>query len=125
MSNDKDGFLQLWPVHMLQRTIPGHAEANDVLASYLEELDRQSLDMTTDYLDGNFLTHAHPVVGWLNKCINKTVMDYFKQLDMDYGIKWSLQGWANINRLGDYHDLHNHPHSYLSGTYYVRVPKPI
>jgi uncharacterized protein (TIGR02466 family) len=41
---------------------------------------------------------------------------------MDYGLDWSLQGWANINRLGDYHDPHNHPHSYLSGTYYVATP---
>ena len=40
-----------------------------------------------------------------------------------YKIDWSLQGWANVNRLGDYHDPHNHPHSYLSGTYYVQVPK--
>ena len=23
---------------------------------------------------------------------------------------------------GDYHNLHNHPHSWLSGTYYVNVP---
>lgn len=38
-------------------------------------------------------------------------------------MKWSMQGWANINRYGDYHDLHNHPHSYLSGTYYVALPE--
>jgi len=28
-----------------------------------------------------------------------------------------------VNRLGDYHDPHNHPHAYLSGTYYVSVPQ--
>ncbi len=33
-----------------------------------------------------------------------------------------MHGWANVNRLGDYHDPHNHPHCYLSGTYYVQVP---
>ncbi len=42
---------------------------------------------------------------------------------MDYPIDWSLQAWASVNRLGDYHDPHNHPHAYLSGTYYVRVPE--
>lgn len=41
---------------------------------------------------------------------------------MDYSVNWSLNGWGNVNRLGDYHDPHNHPHAYLSGTYYVRVP---
>ena len=115
-------FRQLWPTLMLERVIPGHEQANDVLADYIEELDAQSLDMTTDYLGGNLLVHEHPAVQWLRECVNKTVIDYFKHLDMDYGLKWSLQGWANVNRLGDYHDLHNHPHSYLSGTYYVRVP---
>ena len=42
---------------------------------------------------------------------------------LDYPVDWTLHGWANINRLGDYHDPHNHPHAYLSGTYYVAVPE--
>lgn len=115
-------FRRLWPTVLLERVIPGHEQANEVLGAYVEELDSRSLDMTTDYLGGNLLTHEHPAVAWLRECINKTVTDYFHELDMDYGINWALQGWANVNRLGDYHDLHNHPHSYLSGTYYVRVP---
>lgn len=118
-----DGFRRMWPTVMLERVIPGHEQANLVLATYIEELDAQSADMTTDYLGGNLLLHEHPAVTWLRECINKTVIDYFVHLGMDYGIKWSLQGWANINRLGDYHDPHNHPHSYLSGTYYVHLPE--
>ena len=27
-----------------------------------------------------------------------------------------------VNMKGDYHNLHNHPHSWLSGTYYISVP---
>jgi uncharacterized protein (TIGR02466 family) len=49
-------------------------------------------------------------------------VDYFRHLAMDYPIDWTLQGWANVNRFGDYHDAHNHPRAYLSGTYYVAVP---
>ena len=49
-------------------------------------------------------------------------MEYCQRAGMTYSINWSLQGWPNINRLGDYHDPHNHPYAYLSGTYYVCVP---
>ena len=41
---------------------------------------------------------------------------------IEYELDFSIQGWPNINRFGDYHNLHNHPHSWLSGTYYVSVP---
>ena len=58
----------------------------------------------------------------MRDCINKTVVDYLRRGGLDYAIDWQLQGWPNVNLLGDYHDLHNHPHAYLSGTYYVAVP---
>jgi hypothetical protein len=45
----------------------------------------------------------------------------YRPQQIDYKVDWHLQGWANINRLGDYHNLHNHPHCWLSGTYYVSV----
>jgi uncharacterized protein (TIGR02466 family) len=35
---------------------------------------------------------------------------------------WTLFSWYNTNRYGDHHAPHTHPRSYLSGTYYVRVP---
>ncbi len=70
----------------------------------------------------NFLESEHAAVAWLCQCINKTAVDYLRHCGLDYEVSWSLQGWANVNRFGDYHDLHNHPHAYLSGTYYVAVP---
>lgn len=127
MTAEKDslsagGFRALWPTVMVQRELPGHEAANTVLAGYIEALDKQHADLTTDYLGGNLMADKHPAVQWLRECINKTVIDYFRHLGMTYPIDWTIQAWANINRLGDYHDLHNHPHAYLSGTYYVRVP---
>ncbi len=116
------GFKSLWPTVFVERMLPGHETANPVLFQAIEALERDNQDLTTDYLGGNFLTLENPAAGWLKDCINKTVVDYFKHLGMDYALNWSLQGWANINRLGDYHDAHNHPHAYLSGTYYVHMP---
>jgi uncharacterized protein (TIGR02466 family) len=118
-----DGFTSLWPTVFLQRGLPGHEAANQVLAQTILELEAGRRDMTTDYLAGNLLTLEHPAVQWLKDCINKTVIDYLRHAGMDYPINWQLQGWANVNRLGDYHDAHNHPHAYLSGTYYVKVPE--
>jgi uncharacterized protein (TIGR02466 family) len=36
--------------------------------------------------------------------------------------RFRLQGWMNVNRMGDENLLHCHPGSFLSGTYYVKTP---
>ena len=37
--------------------------------------------------------------------------------------EFSLQAWPNANFKGDYHNLHNHPHSWLSENFgYLHVP---
>ena len=120
-----DGFKQLWPTTLVERQLPGHEDANRELARLIRALEAERPALTTDYLGGNLLTNDNPAVGWLKQCINKTVVDYFRHLGMDYPIDWTLQGWANVNRFGDYHDAHNHPRAYLSGTYYVAVPSAL
>jgi uncharacterized protein (TIGR02466 family) len=118
------GFKALWPTILLQRSLPGHEAANRVLLQTLMAQDAAQADMTTDYLCDNLFTREDPAFRWLKGCVNKTVIDYLRHLGMDYPINWSLQAWVNVNRLGDYHDTHNHPHAYLSGTYYVCLPEP-
>ena len=126
---DAEGFLQLWPTQFLQRKIPKAEGANQALLQLILQQEKQHLmqgseskDMTSDYLSVNIFEIDSPAIGWLKTCINKTVGDYLQQQGQDFRVEWGLQGWANINRRGDYHNLHNHPHSYLSGTYYVQVP---
>ena len=118
-----DGFISLWPTTILQRQLPGYAAANRVLYDLIQELEHDNRRLTTDYTNDNLLVRDNPAILWLRECINKTVADYFRQIGADYPINWNLHGWASINRFGDYHDFHNHPHSYLSGTYYVNVPE--
>jgi uncharacterized protein (TIGR02466 family) len=120
---DADGFAALWPTRLMKRSLPGATAANKELLRLILAADKGRADMTTDYLAGNFLTQKNPAVDWLRQCINKTVIDYLKASALAYQVDWTLQGWANVNRLGDYHDPHNHPHSYLSGTYYVQMPE--
>lgn len=107
---------------MLRHRLPGAEAANPVLLHLINEMEAGNSDLTTDYLEGNLMDSDHPAVGWLRDCINRAVIDYVKNTKVDYDMDWSIQGWANVNRFGDYHNLHNHPHSWLSGTYYVQVP---
>ncbi len=120
---DAEGFVALWPTTLLKRRLPGAEAANRELLRLIREMEAGHADLTTDYRSGNLLTLENPAVQWLKQCINKTVIDYLRHQGLDYQVDWTLHGWANINRLGDYHDPHNHPHAYLSGTYYVAVPE--
>lgn len=120
---DENGFRLLWPLLFLERILPGHEYANIELERLILELEAGNEQLTTDYRADNLLSLENPAVEWLAKCIDKTARDYCQRAGMDYDIRWSLQGWANVNRLGDYHDPHNHPYAYLSGTYYVQVPE--
>ena len=129
-----DGFYSLWPTTLMDRHLPGAESANVALAALIRQLEYQHLEktrqtqqiksssITTDYLSQDFFGQKHPAVQWLVSCVNKSASDYLRHAGVDRDVSWSLQAWANINRKGDYHNIHNHPHSYLSGTYYVQVP---
>ncbi|MDJ0951372.1 MAG: TIGR02466 family protein [Alphaproteobacteria bacterium] len=123
----RDGFVTLWPTIMVQRLLPGHEANNPMFIEHIEAMERQhehgSKDLTTDFMSANYFELDLPHVGWLRNHINQTVQTYFREMGMNYEIRWVIQGWANINRLGDYHEPHNHPRSYLSGTYYVKMPR--
>ena len=121
-SRDQDGFRLLWPVVFLERMLSGHEQSNRKLEQLILQREEEHERMTTDYLDENLFSLKSPAVDWLKRGIHTSAIDYCKRAGQDYPIDWSLQGWANVNRLGDYHDPHNHPYAYLSGTYYVGVP---
>lgn len=115
-------FQRLWPTLFYSMSLPGADQANPVLQALLLEQDAKSDDLTVQYLTQNLFGLTHPAIGWLRQCCLQAVFDYATEAGMDYRPEVDLQAWVNINRLGDYHNLHNHPHSWLSGTYYVHVP---
>ena len=115
-------FHNLWPTTIMSVTLPGSDMANPVLSEFINELDDERSNLTTEYLNQEFLEIDHPVVKWLSDCFKRATVDYATNAGIDYKIDFHVQGWPNINRFGDYHNLHNHPHSWLSGTYYVSVP---
>lgn len=115
-------ILDLWPTKFVERRLPDFEEPNQALIKLVRELEKQNKNLTTDYLAPDLLNLDHPGVNWLRAEINETVIEYLRSLGIAYPINWTIQGWPNVNRLGDYHDAHNHPGSYLSGTYYAKMP---
>ena len=66
-----------------------------------------------------------PTFAQLEKLINRHVARYVQELEFDLGHR-SLSMtdcWVNIMPRGVTHNLHLHPLSVVSGTYYVRVPR--
>ncbi len=116
-------YLDLWPTKFVRRQLEDIEAANQSLIDLVRGLERQHRDLTTDYRAPDLFNCNDPGVNWLRDQVNQTVVDYLAHLGMDYPIDWIVQGWPNINRLGDYHDAHNHPRAYLSGTYYAQVPE--
>ena len=118
----KPVFHNLWPTTIMSVNLPGAEMANATLIDFINELDDERSQLTTKYLDQAFMEIDHPVIKWLNDCFTHAALDYAKNCGINYDLEFSVQGWPNINQFGDYHNLHNHPHSWLSGTYYVCVP---
>ena len=124
-SQSNDGtpiFSQLWPTQFMSLRLPGYETANPVLADFVMTQNIQNENMTVDYIADNIFITDHPALIWLRQCWDRAVLDYGREVGIKYELEWILQGWANVNMKGDYHNLHNHPHSWLSGTYYISVP---
>src|SRR5262245_61640530 len=49
-------------------------------------------------------------------------LNYFRPEARQKKDRFRLEGWINVNRAGDHNVLHCHPGSFLSATYYVKVP---
>ena len=122
MSEFQDGIVDLWPTKVLRRLLPDFDEPNRLLLKLIRDMEKANKTLTTDYRDNNLLNMDHLGANWLRDGINGSVIKYLQAIGIDYPVDWQIHAWANVNRMGDYHDLHNHPHCYLSGTYYVKVP---
>ena len=120
----QDGIISLWPTAFVQRRLPDHADTDRALVALIDDMERAHRNLTTDYRTPDLFNRDDEPIAWLRARIQETVIEYFRSLGIDYTVNWTLQGWPNVNRYGDYHDAHNHPRAYLSGTYYVKVPAP-
>lgn len=79
----------------------------------------------TSYASLNDLPKRDPNIGALSKALDKHAAAFARELYLDLGgRKLKLDSlWINVLNPGGVHTSHIHPHSVLSGTYYVDVPK--
>ena len=79
----------------------------------------------TSYASLNDLPWRSPIFADLEKALDKHVAAFVKDLGFDLGGKKLKCGsvWINILPQGGMHASHIHPHSVISGTTYVAMPK--
>ena len=79
----------------------------------------------TSYASLNDLTWRSPVMAELAQEMGVHVADFARALQLELGRKRLVADslWINILAPGGHHAAHIHPHSVISGTYYVDVPK--
>lgn len=75
----------------------------------------------TSYASLNDLPRRDPAFAELAKLLNREAASFAKQLA--WSAKPKLDSlWVNLLKAGGHHSGHLHPHSVLSGTFYVEVP---
>lgn len=78
----------------------------------------------TSYASLNDLPRRDPVIGDLTKLLTKHAAAFAKDCAFDLARKPKLDSlWVNLLRGSGHHSAHIHPHSIISGTLYVEVPK--
>ncbi len=79
----------------------------------------------TSYASLNDLTLRLPPIAALDKILNRHVAAFARDLEFDIpagGLALDSI-WLNVMEEESFHSGHIHPHSVISGTYYVRLPK--
>ena len=78
----------------------------------------------TSYASLNDLPRRDPAFADLQRMLVKHAAAFSGELAFDLGRKPKLDSlWVNLLKSGGHHSGHIHPHSILSGTLYVEVPK--
>jgi len=79
----------------------------------------------TSYGSMDNLHKMSPNFGELSALIDKHVRAYIKSLELDLGGAkfWMNSCWVNVMPALAHHSFHIHPLSFISGTYYLKVPK--
>ena len=115
-------FNGIWPTMLVRRQPPGFEQPTEGLAAHILEQEGRERDYTARYQEQDFFASQKPAVRWLKDQINQTVTAFLSHSGVKKLPTWSLFAWYSVNRYGDHHAPHTHPKSYLSGTYYVRIP---
>ncbi|MCF2513831.1 TIGR02466 family protein [Sphingomonas sp. G124] len=77
----------------------------------------------TSYASLNDLPRRDPAFADLQRLLLRHASDFARELAFDLCRKPKLDSlWVNLLKAGGHHSAHIHPHSILSGTFYVETP---
>ena len=77
----------------------------------------------TSYASLDDLPMRDPIFADLQRIIARHAAKFAAELAFNLGRKPRLNGlWVNLMKPGGHHSSHIHPHSIISGTFYVEVP---
>jgi uncharacterized protein (TIGR02466 family) len=125
------GFQTLFPTRLYSATIrPVRGLAETCVAIAAEDkagrrwAREHGYGGYTSYASLNDLTARASVFSELEKAIARHVATFARKSEFDLGRrKLKLDSlWINVMEKGAVHTPHIHPHSVVSGTYYVTVP---
>jgi uncharacterized protein (TIGR02466 family) len=78
----------------------------------------------TSYASLNDLPRRDPAFADLAKILTRHATEFARAAGLELARKPKLDSlWANLLKSGGHHSGHIHPHSVISGTLYVEVPK--
>jgi uncharacterized protein (TIGR02466 family) len=78
----------------------------------------------TSYASLNDLPRRDPAFGELAKTLTRHAAEFAKECAFALDRKPKLDSlWANLLKCSGHHSGHIHPHSMISGTFYVEVPQ--
>ena len=77
----------------------------------------------TSYASLNDLRRRDPVFAVLAKALTRHAAEFAEACALDLGRRPKLDSlWVNLLKSGGHHSGHIHPHSIISGTFYVEAP---
>jgi uncharacterized protein (TIGR02466 family) len=78
----------------------------------------------TSYASLNDLPRRDPVIAELAKLLTRHAAQFTTECGFDLSRKPKLDSlWVNLLKASGHHSGHIHPHSIISGTFYVEVPR--
>ncbi len=117
-------------VPLLLRAIPEAAQVNPGLARAILAREAQGKGVSKSNSGGwhseeSLMVWPEPEIqtlrGWIDAAIQRMCRLPYRQSPQAVDIAYRATGWANVNRHGDYNNIHIHSGSHWAVVYYVTV----
>ena len=89
--------------------------------TFINKLCKNTIKNSGNLLSNdNYILNKKPL-SQLKKQIQKRIEDYFKKIicPKDPIIPYITQSWLNVTNKNEYHPVHDHPNSIISGVFYL------